>query len=105
MAFGDITLTLRPIKFALLVNPLERKALDRAIQTSLFLWGGVYNPIIPVYRRLPPYWSDLPSRRGSAAQICEAYLRTFDPDVVVLCGSVDKSIVPNSVQHVHTLDE
>ena len=40
MAFGDITVTLRPIKFAFLVNPSERKALDGAIRVSLFLRGG-----------------------------------------------------------------
>jgi hypothetical protein len=40
MAFGDITVTLRPIKFAFLVNPLERKVLGRANRINLFLWGG-----------------------------------------------------------------
>jgi hypothetical protein len=44
------TVTLRPIKFAFLVNPLESQELDRAIETSLFLWGGLHNPIIPIYR-------------------------------------------------------
>jgi hypothetical protein len=105
MAFGDITLTLRPIKFAFLVNPAERGVLDRAIQVSLFQWGGLHNPIIPIYRRLPQYWSDLPTRRSSAAEICKGYLRMFDADVVIVCGSIDKSIIPQHIQHIHTLDE
>jgi hypothetical protein len=105
MAFGDITVTLRPIKFAFLVNPMESQELDRAIRTSLFLWGGLYNPIIPIYRRLPRYWSDLLSRRLPAPEICKGYIRTFDPDAVVVCGSVDKSIIPDNMQHVVTLDE
>jgi hypothetical protein len=105
MAFGDITVTLRPIKFAFLVNPLESQELDRVIGTSLFLWGGLHNPIIPIYRRLPRYWSDLPSRRLPTPEICKGYIRTFDPDAVVVCGSVDKSIVPDNVPHVVTLDE
>ena len=105
MAFGDITVTLRPIKFAFLVNPLESKQLDRVIRTSLFLWGGLHNPIIPVYRRLPRYWSDLPTRRLPTPEICKGYIRTFDPDAVVICGDVDKSIVPANVQHIVTLDE
>ena len=54
MAFGDITVTLRPIKFAFLVNPLESKQLDRVIRTSLFLWGGLHNPIIPSLSPLAP---------------------------------------------------
>lgn len=39
MAFGDIAFTLRPIELAFLVNPLERKVLDRASRINLFLWG------------------------------------------------------------------
>ena len=29
----------------------------------------------------------------------------FDPDAVIVCGSVDKSIIPQYVSHIHTLDE
>jgi hypothetical protein len=104
MAFGDITVTLRPIKFAFLVNPLESQELDRAIRTSLFLWGGLHNPIIPIYRRLPRYWSE-PSRRLPVPEICKGYIRTFDPDVVVICGGVDKSMIPDNVPHLVTLAE
>ena len=105
MAFGDVTVTLRPMKFAFLVNPLERKVLDRVIGTSLFQWGGLQNPIIPIYRRLPTYWTDHPLRRLPTSEICKGYLRTFDPDVVVVCGDVDKAVIPASIQHVVTLDE
>src|SRR5215470_7033298 len=105
MAFGDITLALRPIKFAFLVNPAERVILDRVVQANLFQWGGLHNPIIPIYRRLPRYWSDLPMRRSPAAEICKGYLRMFDPDAVIVCGSVDKSVIPQHIEHIHTLDE
>jgi hypothetical protein len=105
MAFGDVTITLRPIKFAFLVNPAERDILDRVIQANLFQWGGLHNPIVPIYRRLPTYWSDLPTRRMRPAEICASYLRVFDPDAVIVCGNVDKSVVPSHVHHVHTLGE
>jgi hypothetical protein len=105
MAFGDITVTLRPIKFAFLVNPTERGILDRVIEASLFQWGGLHNPIIPIFRRLPSYWDDLPSRRLASVDICSGYLRMFDPDAVILCGDVDKSVVPSHIEHIHTLDE
>jgi hypothetical protein len=52
MAFGDITVTLRPIKFAFLVNPAERDILDRVVAANLFQWGGLRNPIVPIYGRL-----------------------------------------------------
>ena len=105
MAFGDITVTLRPIKFAFLVNPAERDILDRVVAANLFQWGGLHNPIVPIYRRLPQYWSDLPTRRLPPAEICRGYLRMFDPDAVIVCGSVDQSIIPKYVTHIHTLDQ
>jgi hypothetical protein len=105
MAFGDVTITLRPIKFAFLVNPTERDIVDRVIQASLFQWGGLHNPIVPIYRRLPADWPDLPARGMQATEICAGYLRVFDPDAVIVCGNVNKSVVPAHVQHVHTLDE
>jgi hypothetical protein len=104
-AFGDVSVTLRPIKFAFLVNPAERNVLDRVIQASLFQWGGLHNPIVPIYGRLPRYWSDLPTRRKPPAEICKGYLRMFDPDAVIVCGTVDKSVIPNHIQHIHTFDE
>ncbi|HXW18289.1 MAG TPA: hypothetical protein VEJ39_08290 [Candidatus Acidoferrales bacterium] len=104
-AFGDVTLTLRPIKFAFLVNPAEREMLDRVVQASLFQWGGLHNPIVPIFRRLPRYWSDLPTRRLAPGEVCKGYLRMFDPDAVIVCGTVDKSVIPAHVQHIHTFDE
>lgn len=105
MAFGDINVTLRPIKFAFLVNPAERDILERVVQANLFQWGGVHNTIVPIYGRLPRYWSDIPTRRLPPAEICRGYLRMFDPDAVIVCGSVDRKIIPQYVAHIHTLDE
>ena len=47
---------LRPLKLAFLVRPVESKALAAAIETASFLWGGAYNPIVPIYDRLPKTW-------------------------------------------------
>jgi len=105
MAFGDITVTLRPIKFAFLLNPAERDVLNRVVQATLFQWGGLHNPIVPVFRRLPRYWSDVAIRKSPSTEICRSYLRMFNPDAVIVCGSVNKSVVPQHIQHVHTLDE
>jgi hypothetical protein len=92
MTFGDITVTLRPIRFAFLVNPSERKVLDRAIRIGLLLWGGLHNPIIPILRRVPTNWSRLRTRRLPASDICKGYICTFDPYAVVLFGGVDKTV-------------
>ena len=50
------------------------------------LWGGIYNPIIPVFKRAPSAWQD-PARKGRAAirglGIARGYIRFFEPDVYV----------------------
>ena len=53
MAFGTLELTLRPLKLAFLIDPADPTALTEAIQINTFLWGGLFNPIIQVFRRLP----------------------------------------------------
>ena len=58
MAYGTVNVRLRPIKLAFLVNPNDKNSLLKAIEINTFLWGGMYNPIIPTYRRLPPKWEE-----------------------------------------------
>lgn len=108
MESGDITeiiITLRPTKLVFVVDPEEEGDFNRAIQASLLLWGGIYNPIIPAYKNFPRYWSDPYIPNLSADIVCKGYIRHFDPDVVVLCGNVAESQVPEHVKHRIRLDE
>ncbi len=47
------------------------------------LWGGMYNPIIPVYRRTPAEWRPerWPAQPGAA--VARRYISFFEPDVYV----------------------
>jgi hypothetical protein len=91
MAFGTVRVTLRPIRFATLVDPADRNALRQAIQINTFLWGGIYNPIVPVYQETPTNWSYLPLKPLAPAMIIDGYIRFFDPDMLVVCGTIDTS--------------
>ena len=87
MASGSVTIRVRPIRIAFLVDPADRNGLYRAIELSTFLWGGSYNPIIPVYRRTPAKWEPHKVRRlPQPADIITGYLDGFDPDLVVPVG-------------------
>lgn len=92
MAWGSLTIRVRPIRVAFLVDPADRKGLYRAIELSTILWGGSYNPIIPVYQRTPAKWE---SRRigklPKPVDIVSGYLNGFDPDLVVPVGSCAKN--------------
>lgn len=88
MAYGTVNVRLRPIKLAFLVHPNDKASLLKAIEINTFLWGGIYNPIIPTYRRLPSTWEDrrLKSRNLNAPKALSGYLDNFDPDYVVPMG-------------------
>ena len=93
MAWGSVTIRVRPIRVAFLVDPADHKGLYRAIELSTFLWGGSFNPIIPAYRRTPAKWESHRARRlPQPADIITGYLNGFDPDLVVPVGKCAKHI-------------
>src|SRR3989344_2184822 len=89
---GSVNVKLRPIKIAFLVDPNKKKDILEAIKVSSFLWGGTYNPIIPVLKRVPALWKKndrFINFRSSAKAITLGYIDTFDPDYFVVVGSCD----------------
>ena len=87
MTWGSVTIRVRPIRIAFLVDPADSKGLYRAIELSTVLWGGSYNPIIPAYRRTPAKWEAHRVRRlPQPKDIISGYINGFDPDFVVLIG-------------------
>ena len=51
-----LTNRLRPTRFAFLADPNDKTQLLEIFQTNTCLWGGKYNPILPLYKRLPEKW-------------------------------------------------
>lgn len=91
MLSGSLKVKLRPLRLAFVVEPNDRASLLAAIQTTTFLWGGSYNPIIPFYRRLPNGWVGRRSGIKSTGKVVlDGYLEAFDPDLVVLVGELEK---------------
>ena len=86
MTRGTVKVKLRPIKLAFLVNPNDKVSLLKAIEINTFLWGGMYNPIIPTYKQIPSKWKDRPFENPSAKSIISGYLDNFDPDYVIPMG-------------------
>ena len=86
MAHGTVNVRLRPINLAFLVNPKDKDSLLKAIEINTFLWGGMYNPIVPTYEEIPGNWEDLPSKDLTPQSLVSGYLDNFDPDYVVPMG-------------------
>ena len=87
MTRGTVKVKLRPIKLAFLVNPNDKESLLKAIEINTFLWGGMYNPIIPTYKQISSKWKKFPYEKNlSAKSVVSGYLDNFDPDYVVPMG-------------------
>jgi hypothetical protein len=86
MTDGTIGIKLRPIKLAFLVSPTDEAALLEAIEINTFLWGGMFNPIIPTFERIPRVWEERPSKNLKSKEILAGYLDAYDPDYVVPLG-------------------
>lgn len=83
-------ITLKPLRFAFLVPATDRQAMLDAIETCTLLWGGVWNPIVPIYKRSPQWTSRPHQPRPTTEQWLAGHLEFFEPDVVVLAAGVDK---------------
>lgn len=93
MAYGSISVRVRPLRVAFLVDPSDRVGLLSAIEANTLLWGGAFNPIIPVYKRTPKNW-ELHRIRSSPKpeEIIAGYLEAFDPDLVVPVGICEERL-------------
>ena len=89
MLSGSLNVKLRPLRLAFLVDPADPDATREAIETTSFLWGGTFNPILPFFRRLPKSWKLSVPRNVTASAVLDGYLDAFDPDLVVTVGSLE----------------
>ena len=79
------TLRLRPTRIGFLVHPSQQSlsTVREVMRLCCCLWGGSFNPIIPVMKVLPAGWKEKPYQRLSGAALTDGYLRFFEPDVFV----------------------
>jgi hypothetical protein len=78
------SLKLRPTRIGFLVEPQDSLSVRKIFQTCACLWGGVFNPIIPVCAGLPDAWrDDYPALDPSPEDLAKGYVKFFEPDVFV----------------------
>ena len=83
MSSISVNIRLRPIRFAFLVHPNDKKRVVEIFRINTCLWGGKFNPIIPFFKRLPPWWERKGYRFENPKQIINGYLDFFEPDFII----------------------
>jgi hypothetical protein len=76
------SLRLRPTRIGFLVRPDDCSTVRMIMRYCTCLWGGSYNPIIPVAQSLPTAW-EAPFSRISGPDLARGYVDFFEPDVYV----------------------
>ena len=74
---------LRPTRIGFLARPTDLASVRAIMRVCTCLWGGIYNPIIPVFKRAPEEWRPEIYRRFKGVEIAKGYARFFEPDVYV----------------------
>jgi hypothetical protein len=74
---------LRPTRIGFLVHPADLASVRTIMRACTCLWGGVYNPIIPVFNKPPTEWKSEVYERFKGAAVAKGYVRFFEPDVYV----------------------
>ena len=101
MTIGSLDLKLRPVRIGFLVNPNDKDGIRKAIHLNSLLWGGMFNPLIPCYKKLPRNWEEYKSKRSTASKVISGYIEGFDPDYLVNISDVSiESIEFDSVRIV-----
>jgi hypothetical protein len=95
---------LRPTRIGFLVRPTDLASVRAIMRACACLWGGVYNPIIPVFTRPPMEWKTEFYERFKGPTIAKGYVRFFEPDVYVEAeaGLLEKSAL-GALRQQHAL--
>lgn len=74
---------IRPLRFAFLVEPQDKKSVQRVFEVTSSLWGGVINFITPLFKAVPARYKQEYQRPISAKTMINGFVEAFQPDFVV----------------------
>ena len=74
---------LRPTRIALLTRPNDQASIRKFMRICSCLWGGVFNPIIPIFRVTPDEWRSTVKQQMKGVDVAKGYLKFFEPDILV----------------------
>ena len=78
-----VDIRLRPIRFGFLVRPDDAENVLEIFRINTCLWGGMFNPIIPIFESVPSWLEEEGFHFESPNQMINDYLDFFEPDFLV----------------------
>ena len=74
---------IRPLRFAFLVDPRDKARLQTVFEINSVLWGGCYNFIIPLFKRVPAHYKRPYDHLPSAKAMLKGLVEAYQPDFLV----------------------
>ena len=78
-----VDIRLRPIRFGFLARPDDAENILEIFRINTCLWGGMFNPIIPIFESVPSWLKDEGFHFENPKQMINDYLDFFEPDFLV----------------------
>lgn len=78
-----VDIRLRPIRFGFLVRPDDAENILEIFRINTCLWGGRFNPIIPLFECVPHWLEKESFQFDNAKQLIKSELDFFEPDFLV----------------------
>jgi hypothetical protein len=77
------TVRIRPLRFAFALDPHDLNSLLRVFEANSVLWGGAYNFILPLFKRVPRRYRRPYGKEITASALSEGLLEAIQPDFLV----------------------
>jgi len=77
------TVRVRPLRFAFAVEPRDKGGLQRIFETNSSLWGGRFNFIIPLFKKVPARYREQHFKTISSQAMLKGLVEAFQPDYLV----------------------
>lgn len=106
----NVTQILKPIRLAFFIPPNNDVEYLRVVRICSFLWGGVYFPILPFYRRMTREVREAFRLYENQFEFYSNTIENYDPDFVVTTetdslGDVEKVVGDRTIIFINELQE
>lgn len=88
-----INQTTSPIKFCFLIEPNSDEKFERAIKIAFSYWGGIYCPILPLFKVLPDAYIREYDIAFDTKDYYKNTINNYDPDIILYDNSLEEDYI------------